>query len=58
MPETKDGPDCENCLFRSERWRDGGYCYMFRNDPPDYCASERPVNQASFPDKNNQEIKP
>ena len=25
--------DCENCLFRSESWRDGGFCYMFREKP-------------------------
>ena len=25
--------DCQNCLYRQEEWRNGGHCYMFREQP-------------------------
>lgn len=35
--------DCPNCQHRAEEWRDGGHCYMFREEPEgDKCAQFRP----------------
>lgn len=25
--------NCEQCLYRTEEWRDGGHCYMFKDKP-------------------------
>lgn len=25
--------DCAKCVHREEDWRDGGHCYMFREEP-------------------------
>jgi hypothetical protein len=26
--------DCPTCLYHNASWRDGGWCYMFREEPP------------------------
>ena len=34
--------DCDACMFRKEEWRDGGHCYMFREEPSgDLCGQFR-----------------
>ena len=40
MPEKKS---CENCLYRQESWRDGGFCYMFRECIANPCAQWHPI---------------
>lgn len=30
--------DCAGCLHRQEDWRDGGWCYMFREMPSPTCT--------------------
>lgn len=36
--------DCAACIFRTEEWRDGGHCYMFREEPTgELCASFKPL---------------
>lgn len=32
--------DCAACQYRDEQWRDGGFCYMFRDEPQsEFCGS-------------------
>lgn len=38
--------DCESCVYKSEEWGDGGYCYMFREEPHfgfNQCGQFHPV---------------
>lgn len=32
-PEMLPAMNCESCLYRTEAWRDGNYCYMFKDKP-------------------------
>jgi hypothetical protein len=39
MTPPMPAKDCLRCIYRTEAWRDGGHCYMFRDDPPgDECG--------------------
>jgi hypothetical protein len=31
---AKPVKSCDNCLFRTEEWRDGGHCYFWRKPTP------------------------
>lgn len=36
--------NCGNCLYRHINWRDGGYCYMFKDKPKNkHCGQYRAV---------------
>lgn len=46
--DRQDPPpmDCPACFYRQEDMRDGGHCYMFREQPPGpNCGSFKPLEQ-------------
>lgn len=41
--------DCANCLYRQEEMRDGGHCYMFRDEPDgDACGQFKSILETQF----------
>ena len=45
--------DCENCVYHTESWRDGGHCYMFREQPSgDRCGQFHRKPTRIFDDAN------
>lgn len=43
LPRPGRPSDCAHCQYRQEGWRDGGWCYMFREQVPTDCAQFVPL---------------
>lgn len=42
---AKTPGDCDRCRHRDPEWRDGGWCYMFREAPTPTCAQFTPIQE-------------